>query len=216
MLLPNASFIGFTGTPIEREDLSTPAVFGNYIDIYDIQQAVDDGVTVPIYYESRLAEVHLDPEEKEKLDEGVEQITEGEELSATDKAKWVQQEAIVGNEKRLKLVAQDILGHFKERQSIMEGKGMIVAMSRRIAVALYDEIIKLRPDWHNADLHKGKIKVIMTSSSDDPASWQPHNTSKVQRKEISDRFKDPEDPLELVIVRDMLLTGFDVPCLHTM
>ena len=216
--LPNASFIGFTGTPIEREDRSTPAVFGNYIDIYDIRQAVDDGVTVPIYYESRLAKVHLDPEEKKKLDEEVEQITEGEEFSATEKAKakWAQLEAIVGNEKRLKLVAQDILGHFKERQSIMEGKGMIVAMSRRIAVALYDEIIKLRPDWHDADLHKGKIKVIMTSSSDDPASWQPHNTSKVQRKEISDRFKDPEDPLELVIVRDMWLTGFDVPCLHTM
>ena len=215
--LPNASFIGFTGTPIETEDISTPAVFGNYIDVYDIYQAVDDGATVPIYYQSRLVQVHLKPEDKAKMDAEVDQITEGEEYSATKKAKakWAQVEAIVGHEKRLKTVAKDILEHFEARREAMEGKGMIVTMSRRIAVALYDEIIKLR-DWHDADLGKGQIKVIMTSSSSDHRSWQPHRTTKKQKRELSERFKDVDDPLRLIIVRDMWLTGFDVPCLHTM
>jgi type I restriction enzyme R subunit len=216
--LPNASFIGFTGTPIEKEDASTPAVFGNYIDIYDVAQAVEDGATVRIYYESRLVKVHLKPEEKEKLDAEVEAITEAEESTATEKAKakWTQLEAIVGHKDRLKSVAQDIVDHFEKRQEAFNGKGMIVTMSRRIAVELYDEIIKLRPDWHSTDKKKGAIKVIMTSSSSDPASWQIHNTTKQDRKEIGERFKDLNDPLKLVIVRDMWLTGFDVPCLHTM
>jgi type I restriction enzyme R subunit len=216
--LPNASFIGFTGTPIETEDASTPAVFGNYIDIYDVAQAVEDGATVRIYYESRLAKVHLKPEEKAKLDEEVEAITEGEESTAKEKAKakWAQLEAIVGHKDRLRDVAKDILDHFDKRQEVFEGKGMIVCMSRRIAVELYDEIIKLRPEWHSTDRNKGAIKVVMTSASSDPTSWQIHNTTKQDRKEIGERFKDPSDPLKLVIVRDMWLTGFDVPCLHTM
>lgn len=216
--LPNASFIGFTGTPIEKEDRSTPAVFGNYIDVYDISQAISDGATVKIYYESRLAKVHLKPEEKEKLDAEVEAITEDEEISAKEKAKtkWTQLEAIVGHKNRIKDVAADIINHFEKRQEILNGKGMIVAMSRRIAVELYDEIIKLKPEWHSENKNKGSIKVIITSSSSDSGSWQTHNTSKQDRKEIAERFKDPSDPLKLVIVRDMWLTGFDVPCLHTM
>ena len=216
--LPQASFIGFTGTPIESEDVSTPAVFGNYIDVYDIYQAIEDGMAVRIYYESRLAQVHLKEEEKERMDEEVDELTEGMELTASKKAKakWAQREAIVGHKARLETVAQDLVSHFEQRRAILEGKGMIVTMSRRIAVELYDEIIKLRPDWHSPDKQKGKIKVIMTSSSSDPSNWQPHYTSKQQRSELSDRFKDPNDPLELVIVRDMWLTGFDIPCLHTM
>lgn len=216
--LPNASFVGFTGTPIEKEDASTPAVFGNYIDIYDIEQAVEDGATVRIYYESRLAKIHLKAEEKEQLDAEVEQITENEESTAKEKAKakWTQLEAIVGHKERLKAVAQDIITHFEARQEAFEGKGMIVSMSRRIAVELYDAIIKLRPAWHSEDKKKGAIKVIMTSSSSDPESWQLHNTTKQERKELGDRLKDPSDPLKLVIVRDMWLTGFDAPCLHTM
>ena len=216
--LPNASFIGFTGTPIEKEDASTPAVFGNYIDIYDIEQAVEDGATVPIYYESRLAKLHLKEEEKEKLDAEVEQITESEESTAAEKAKakWTQLEAIVGHKERLKAVAEDIVKHFETRQEVFEGKGMIVAMSRRIAVELYEEVVKIRPEWHNTDKKKGAIKVIMTSNSSDPESWQLHNTTKQERKELGERLKDPSDPLKLVIVRDMWLTGFDAPCLHTM
>jgi type I restriction enzyme, R subunit len=216
--LPNASFVGFTGTPIEKEDASTPAVFGNYIDVYDIEQAVEDGATVRIYYESRLAKVHLKAEEKEKLDAEVEQITENEESTAKEKAKakWTQLEAIVGHKERLKVVAEDIVKHFEIRQESFEGKGMIVAMSRRIAVELYEEIVKIRPDWHDTDKKKGAIKVIMTSSSSDPESWQLHNTTKQERKELGERLKDPSDPLQLVIVRDMWLTGFDAPCLHTM
>ena len=216
--LPNASFIGFTGTPIEKEDASTPAVFGNYIDVYDIEQAVEDGATVRIYYESRLAKVHLKAEEKEKLDAEVEQITENEESTAKEKAKakWTQLEAIVGHKERLKAVAEDIVKHFEMRQEVFEGKGMIVSMSRRIAALLYDQIVKIRPDWHNIDKKKGTIKVIMTSSSSDPESWQLHKTTKQERKELGERFKDPSDPLQLVIVRDMWLTGFDAPCLHTM
>jgi type I restriction enzyme R subunit len=216
--LPNASFVGFTGTPIEKEDASTPAVFGNYIDVYDIEQAVEDGATVRIYYESRLAKVHLKAEEKEKLDAEVEQITENEESTAKEKAKakWTQLEAIVGHRERLKAVAEDAVKHFEIRQEAFEGKGMIVAMSRRIAVELYEEIVKIRPDWHDIDKKKGAIKVIMTSSSSDPESWQLHNTTKQERKELGERLKDPSDPLKLVIVRDMWLTGFDAPCLHTM
>lgn len=216
--LPNASFIGFTGTPIEREDISTPAVFGNYIDIYDVAQAVEDGATVHIYYESRLAKVHLKPEEKAKLDEEVEAITEGEESTAKEKAKakWTQIEAIVGHKDRLRIVAADILDHFGKRQEVFDGKAMIVCMSRRIAVELYDEIVKLHPEWHSEDIQKGAVKVVMTSSPSDPASWQIHNTTKHDRKAIGERFKDPSDPLRFVIVRDMWLTGFDVPCLHTM
>lgn len=216
--LPNASFVGFTGTPIEKEDASTPAVFGSYIDVYDIEQAVEDGATVRIYYESRLAKVHLKAEEKEKLDAEVEQITENEESTAKEKAKakWTQLEAIVGHKERLKAVAEDAVKHFEIRQEAFEGKGMIVAMSRRIAVELYDEIVKIRPDWHDTDKKKGAIKVIMTSSSSDPESWQLHNTTKQERKELGERLKDPSDPLQLVIVRDMWLTGFDAPCLHTM
>jgi len=216
--LPHASFIGFTGTPVEREDVSTPAVFGNYVDVYDIAQAVEDGMTVRIYYESRLAKVHLKPEEAIKLDEEIEAITEGEESTAKEKvkAKWVQLEAIVGHKDRLKVVAADIVDHFEKRQEVFEGKGMIVCMSRRIAVELYEEIIKIRPDWHSQDLSKGAIKVVMTSSSSDPENWQMHSTTKQDRKFIGERFKDESDELKLVIVRDMWLTGFDVPCLHTM
>lgn len=216
--LPNASFIGFTGTPIEKEDASTPAVFGNYIDIYDIEQAVEDGATVRIYYESRLAKVHLKPEEAAKLDAEVEAITEGEESTAKEKAKakWTQLEAIVGHNDRLKVIAKDIVDHFQKRQEVFEGKAMIVAMSRRIAVELYDEIVKLKPDWQSDDKKKGVIKVVMTSSSSDPENWQKHHTTKQERKELGDRIKNPADPLKLVIVRDMWLTGFDAPCLHTM
>ena len=216
--LPNASFIGFTGTPIEKADASTQAVFGNHIDIYDMEQSQNDGATVPIYYESRLAKVHLDEEEKKRLDAEVEEITENEESTATEKAKakWTQIEAIIGHKDRIKNVANDIVKHFEEREEAQEGKGMIVAMSRRIAVELYGEIVKIKPQWHEQDKDKGVIKVIMTSSSSDPESWQPHHTSKQERKSIGDRFKNPDDPLKLVIVRDMWLTGFDVPCLHTM
>ena len=216
--LPHASFIGFTGTPIEKEDASTPAVFGDYIDVYDIKQAVEDGATVRIYYESRLAKVHLKPEEAKALDAEVEAITEGEESTAKEKAKakWTQLEAIVGHKDRLRTIAQDVVQHFEARQEVMEGKAMVVAMSRRIAVELYEEIIKLRPDWHSTDKNKGVIKVVMTSSSSDPESWQKHHTSKEERKQLGERLKSPFDPLKLVIVRDMWLTGFDAPCLHTM
>ena len=216
--LPHASFIGFTGTPIEKEDASTPAVFGNYVDVYDIAQAVEDGATVRIYYESRLAKVHLKPEEAAKLDEEVEAITEGEESTAKEKAKakWAQLEAIVGHRDRLKAIATDLVDHFETRREAFEGKGMIVCMSRRIAVEIYEEIIKIRPDWHNKNLGKGAIKVVMTSSSSDPENWQIHSTTKQDRKAIGERFKDESDELKLVIVRDMWLTGFDVPCLHTM
>ena len=216
--LPKASFVGFTGTPIEREDISTPAVFGNYIDIYDVKQAIEDGATVKIFYESRLAQMHLDESKKEELDAEIEKITEDAEESDTEKAKakWTRLEAIIGHKERLKKVAQDIINHFEARREVLEGKGMVVAMSRRIAVALYDEMIKLRPDWHDTDKSKGAIKVIMTSSPSDPENWQLHNTNKEEKREIGERLKNPKDPLQMVIVRDMWLTGFDAPCLHTM
>ncbi len=216
--LPQASFIGFTGTPIEKEDVSTPAVFGNYIDIYDIEQAVTDGATVRIYYESRLAKVHLKEEEAAQLDAEVEAITEGEESTAKEqaKAKWAQVEAIVGHKDRIKVIAKDIVDHFKQRQEVFDGKAMIVTMSRRIAVELYEEIIKLKPEWHSTDKKTGAIKVVMTATSSDDTKWQVHHTTKQERRELGDRFKNAHDPLQLVIVRDMWLTGFDLPCLHTM
>lgn len=216
--LPHASLIGFTGTPIEREDASTPAVFGNYIDVYDIEQAIDDGATVPIYYESRLVQVHLKDKDKELLDAEVEAITENEEATATEqaKAKLAKLEAIVGHETRRKKVTTDILAHFDIRQKTLDGKAIIVATSRRIAVAMYEDIIAMRPEWHGDDVSKGAVKVIMTSSASDDQAWQKHSTTKQERKVLRQRFQAPEDPLRLVIVRDMWLTGFDAPCLHTL
>jgi len=215
--LPNATYIGFTGTPIESTDVNTPAVFGNYIDVYDIAQAVEDGATVRIYYESRLAKVNLS-EEGKKLVEELDAELDGEELTETQKAKakWTQLEALIGSENRIKNVAKDIIHHFNQRQEVFEGKGMIVAMSRRIAAELYDEIVKIRPDWHSDDLDKGVIKVVMTSASSDGPKIAKHHTSKQQRRALADRMKDPEDELKLVIVRDMWLTGFDAPSMHTL
>jgi type I restriction enzyme R subunit len=216
--LPNATFIGFTGTPVEKQDANTPAVFGNYIDIYDIAQAVEDNVTVRIFYESRLAKVNLTEEGKrlvEQFDQELDEVGEADEAT-TAKIKWAKLEAIVGNEDRIRILANDIVAHFEERQKTFEGKALVVAMSRRIAVALYDAIIALRPEWHNDDLDKGIIKVVMTSSSSDGAAIQRHHTTKAQRKAIALRLKDENDPLKIVIVRDMWLTGFDAPCLNTM
>lgn len=216
--LPNASFIGFTGTPIEKEDKNTQAIFGEYVDIYDIQQAVEDGATVRIFYESRLAKIELDPDEQKIIDQRIEEVTEEDELTERQQrfAKWTQQEAIVGSEKRLQQVAADIVKHFEQRSEVFDGKGMIVCMSRRICVALFDAIIKIRPEWYNGDDDKGAIKVIMTGSSSDPLDWQEHIRNKPRRKSIGDRMKDPKDGLKLVLVRDMWLTGFDAPCLHTL
>ncbi|MCK4730152.1 MAG: type I restriction endonuclease subunit R [Candidatus Aenigmarchaeota archaeon] len=216
--LPNASFIGFTGTPIEKADKSTPAVFGKYIDIYDIQQAVEDGTTVRIYYESRLSKLELKPEERPKIDKKFEVVTEGEEIENKEKlkSKWSNMEKIVGSGKRIKRIAKDIVNHFEKRLETFEGKGMIVCMSRRICIDIHREIIKLRPEWYNKDDDKGIIKVIMTGSAPDPLEWQEHIRNKPRRKAIGTRMKDPDDPLKLVIVRDMWLTGFDAPSLHTM
>lgn len=216
--LPNATFIGFTGTPIESVDRNTQAVFGNYVDIYDIQQAVEDNATVPIYYESRLAKVNFAEDEKVKLDNDFEELTEGEELTQQQqlRAKWTRLEAIVGNENRIQKIAEDLVAHFESRSSVLEGKAMVVCMSRRICVEMYEAIIKLRPYWHSEDDDKGGIKVIMTGSSSDPLNMQPHIRSKQRRKAIGERLKDAVDPLKMVIVRDMWLTGFDAPCLHTM
>ena len=216
--LPYATYIGFTGTPIENTDINTPAVFGQYVDIYDISQSVADGATVKIYYESRLAKVNLDEEGRRLIEEFDKELEEDEEITDKQraKAKWAKLEAIVGNQERVKNLANDIVTHFEQRQAVFDGKGMIVAMSRRIAVDLYNEIIKLRPEWHNDDLTKGIIKVVMTASSADGPVMQKQHTTKAQRKTLSDRMKDPADPMKLVIVRDMWLTGFDVPCLHTL
>ena len=216
--LPNASFIGFTGTPIEKEDKNTTAVFGDYIHIYDIQQAVEDGATVKIYYESRLAKIELSEADQKLLDQRVEEVTEDDELTEKQKrfAKWASKEAVVGSEQRLKQVALDLVTHFENRTSAAEGKAMIVCMSRRICVALHNEIIKIRPHWHDTADDKGAIKVIMTGSASDPLDWQEHIRNKPRRKAIGDRLKDPKDSLKLVIVRDMWLTGFDAPCLHTL
>jgi len=216
--LPNASFIGFTGTPIELSDKNTRAVFGDYISIYDIERAVQDGATVPIYYESRLAMLELNEEERPKLDAEFEEATEGEEIEHKErlKTKWAQLEALVGTEKRLKLIAEDLVKHFEARLSVMDGKAMIVCMSRRICVELYKAIVSIRPDWHHEDDDKGMIKIVMTGSASDPPEWQAHIRNKVRREELAQRFKDPRDPFKIVIVRDMWLTGFDAPCLHTM
>lgn len=215
--LPNATYIGFTGTPIEKEDRNTPAVFGNYVDIYDISQAQDDGATVKIYYESRLAKITLSEEGKKLISELDEEL-EKEDLAEAQKAKakWTQLEALIGSEGRIRQIAKDIVTHFEQRQEVFEGKGMIVTMSRRIAADLYDEIIKIKPQWHNDELKKGTIKVVMTSASSDGPKMARHHTTKEQRRVLAERMKDPEDELKLVIVCDMWLTGFDVPCLHTM
>ncbi len=216
--LPNASFIGFTGTPIELTDRSTPAVFGDYIDIYDIQRSVEDGATVRIYYEGRLAKLALDETERPKIDPEFEEVTEGAETSVKQyyRSKWARLEALVGTEKRIELIAEDLVEHFDLRLSALDGKGMIVCMSRRICVDLYNAIIQLRPDWHHEDDNKGGIKVVMTGSASDRLEWQQHIRNKARREGLAKRFKDPSDPLKLVIVRDMWLTGFDAPCLHTM
>ena len=215
--LPNATYLGFTGTPIESTDVNTPAVFGNYVDIYDILQAVDDGATVRIFYESRLAKINLS-EEGRKLVADLDDELEVGELTVTQKAKakWTQLESLIGSEGRIKQVAQDIINHFEQRQEVFEGKAMIVAMSRRIAADLYKEIINIKPQWHNDDLKKGVIKVVMTSASSDGPEIAKHYTTKEQRRALADRMKDPEDELKLVIVRDMWLTGFDVPSMHTL
>lgn len=216
--LPNASFIGFTGTPIEKDDVNTPAVFGEYIDVYDISRAVEDGATVPIYYESRLARIELPDAEKPKIDAEIEALTEDEATTEQEriKRKWATVEALVGSEKRLAMVAADLVRHFEERIAALDGKAMAVCMSRRICVALYDQIVALRPDWHSDDDAAGTIKVVMTGSAADPQDWQPHIGTKAHRDLLAKRAKDPNDPLKLVIVRDMWLTGFDAPSMHTM
>ena len=214
--LPNASFIGFTGTPIEAEDVNTPAVFGEYIDVYDISRGVEDGVTVPIYYESRLARIELDETEKPKLDDEVVDVTEDEAEQERLRRKWAKVEAIVGAKKRVAMVARDLVEHFKRRTVGIDGKGMIVCMSRRICVALYNEIVKLRPAWHSDDDESGEVKIVMTGSASDDTDWQQHIGGSARRKLLAKRAKDPDDPLKLVIVRDMWLTGFDAPCMHTM
>ena len=216
--LPNASFIGFTGTPIELQDANTRAVFGDYISVYDIQRAVQDRATVPIYYESRLAQLALVESERPKIDPDFEEATEGEEIDRKEKlkTKWAQQEAIVGTEQRLRLVAEDIVPHFDERVAAMDGKAMIVCMSRRICVDLYRELTRLLPDWHDEDDDKGRIKIVMTGSASDPTDWQPHIRNKARREALAKRFRAASDPLQIVLVRDMWLTGFDAPSLHTM
>ena len=216
--LPNASFIGFTGTPIEKEDVNTPAVFGHYIDVYDINRGVEDGATVPIYYESRLARIELDEDEKPALDDEVAELTEDEAEGEQERLKrrWTNVEAVVGAEKRLRLVAGDLVMHFESRVVGMDGKAMIVCMSRRICVALYGEIVKLRPDWHSDDDESGTIKIVMTGAASDPRRWQPFIGGKARRELLAKRIKDPDDALKLVIVCDMWLTGFDAPSLHTM
>lgn len=216
--LPNATYLGFTGTPIEKTDVNTPAVFGNYVDVYDVAQAVEDGATVKIFYESRLAKINLSAEGKKLV---AELDADLEEKDLTDaqkaKAKWTQLEALVGSESRTMLIAKDIVEHFEQRQEVFpEGKAMVVAMSRRIAAELYKEIKKIRPHWHDDNLKAGAIKVVMTSDSKDGPEIAKHHTTKDQRRVLADRMKDPEDNLRLVIVRDMWLTGFDVPSMHTL
>ncbi|MDR4467860.1 MAG: type I restriction endonuclease subunit R [Nitrospira sp.] len=216
--LPNASFIGFTGTPIEKTDANTRAVFGDYISIYDIQRAVVDRATVPIYYESRLAKLDLKASERPKIDPTFEEVTEGEEVDRKEKlkTKWAQLEAVVGSDNRIKLIARDLVDHFEDRLATMNGKAMVVCMSRRICVELYREIASLRPQWHAEADDQGTMKVIMTGSASDPIEWQGHIRNKKRREDLALRFRAPKDPFGLVIVRDMWLTGFDVPSLHTM
>ncbi|HDQ0114969.1 TPA: HsdR family type I site-specific deoxyribonuclease, partial [Escherichia coli] len=216
--LPNASFMGFTGTPIASEDKDTRAVFGDYVSIYDIQDAVDDGATVPIYYESRLAKLDLNHEELETLSDQVDELVEDEETGQQEKTKgdWSRLEKLVGSEPRIKQVAADLVQHFETRNAAMNGKAMIVAMSREICVKLYDAIVAIRPEWHSEDVEQGAIKVIMTGSASDKDHLQSHIYNKQTKKRLEARFKDLNDPLKLVIVRDMWLTGFDAPCCHTM
>lgn len=215
--LPNATYLGFTGTPIENSDTNTPAVFGNYVDVYDVAQAVEDGATVRIFYESRLAKVKLSKAGKQMVKNLDEELAE-QDLTSTQKAKakWTQLEALIGSENRVKNIAQDMVQHFEQRQEVFAGKGMIVAMSRRIAADLYYEIVQLRPDWHSDDLKKGMIKVVMTAASSDGPRMAKHHSTKKQRKDLAERMKDPDDELKLVIVRDMWLTGFDAPSMHTL
>ena len=216
--LPNASFIGFTGTPIENEDKSTPAVFGHYIDVYDMTRAVEDEATVKIYYENRVIKLETNDEELKKIDDEFEEITEGQEEREKEKnkSKWSRLEAVVGSPNRIKKLAQDIVSHYEEKAKTVDGKAMIVCMSRKICVDLYDAIVKLRPDWHSDDLYKGKIKIVMTGSAADEPRMQKHIGGKQRRDTLAKRMKDNEDELKIVIVRDMWLTGFDVPSLHTM
>ena len=216
--LPNASFIGFTGTPIEKADANTRAVFGDHISVYDIQRSVQDKATVPIYYESRLARLALDGRQKPRIDTDFEEVTEGEEVERKEKlkTKWAQLEAVVGAERRIGQVAADIVEHYETRLEAMDGKAMVVCMSRRICVDLHDELVRLRPDWHHADDDKGALKVVMTGSAKDGPAWQPHIRNKARREALANRFRDPYDPLRVVMVRDMWLTGFDAPSLHTM
>lgn len=216
--LPNASFIGFTGTPIDAADKNTRSVFGDYVSVYDIQRAVEDGATVPIYYESRLAKLELKEEERPHLDEAFDELTEGEELEGREKlkTKWSALEALVGTDRRVQLIAKDLVEHFEARLEAMDGKAMLVCMSRRICVDLYKALTALRPDWHDEGDEKGAIKVVMTGSASDPSDWQQHIRSKQRRETLAKRFKTPSDPFKLVIVRDMWLTGFDAPCMHTM
>ncbi|MCY3951859.1 MAG: type I restriction endonuclease subunit R [bacterium] len=216
--LPNASFVGFTGTPVELRDANTRAVFGDYISIYDIQRSVEDEATVPIYYESRLAQLSLDERLRLRIDEDFDEATEGEEIQRREqlKTRWAQLEAIVGAEGRIRQVAGDIVEHYSRRLEALEGKAMVVCMSRRICVDLYGELVRLRPEWEHADDEAGEIKVVMTGSASDPPDWQPHIGNKARREALARRFRDADDPLRIVIVRDMWLTGFDAPSLHTM
>ena len=216
--LPSASFVGFTGTPIELQDANTRAVFGDYISIYDIQRSVEDGATVPIYYESRLARLTLNEDERPKIDPEFEEATEGEEVERKErlKTRWAQLEAVVGAEKRVQQIAEDIVAHFDRRLEALEGKAMVVCMSRRICVELYRALARLRPDWYSEEDGAGAMKVVMTGSASDPVDWQPHVRNKARREELAQRFRDPDDPLKVVLVRDMWLTGFDAPSLHTM
>jgi type I restriction enzyme R subunit len=216
--LPQASFVGFTGTPIEKADANTRAVFGDYISIYDIQRAVEDGATVPIFYEGRLAKLELSEAERPKIDPDFEEVTEGEEVERKEglKSKWAQLAAVVGSDKRLKLVAADLVQHYENRSLANNGKAMVVCMSRRICVELYREIVALRPEWAGEGDEAGAIKVVMTGNAADPLEWQGHIRNKSRREALARRFRDPADPFRIVIVRDMWLTGFDAPSLHTM
>jgi len=216
--LPGATFVAFTGTPVELEDRDTRSVFGDYIDIYDIQRAVEDGATVPIYYESRLAKLDLKEEERPRIDPDFEEVTEGEEVERKEKlkSKWAQLEAVVGTDKRLGLIAKDLVDHFENRLSAMDGKAMVVCMSRRICVELYNELVKLRPAWHDDNDDQGTVKVVMTGSASDPLDWQQHIRNKERRERLATQFKDAGTPFKVVLVRDMWLTGFDAPSLHTM
>ena len=216
--LPNASFVGFTGTPIEKQDANTRAVFGDYISIYDIQRSVEDGATVPIYYEGRLAKLALDESEIPHIDQDFEEATEGEEIERKEKlkTKWAQLEAVVGAEQRVRQIAEDIVAHFEQRLEVIDGKAMVVCMSRRICIDLYRELVRLRPDWHDDDDNQGAIKVVMTGAASDPVDWQPHIRNKPRREALAKRFRDPNNSMRMVLVRDMWLTGFDAPSLHTM